>query len=110
VLRLRKIILGLLWFVPFVYGIAAVSIPFFIYQLISVPAQGYDSDAIAEPSHRLLFLLLQTLLILLGISPVAIYYERRNGPAVLSAQGKYTVVGYRLRHYVSCSFRAYHRG
>lgn len=74
VLRLRKIILGLLWFVPFVYGIAALSLPFLIYQLISIslPTQGYDQGERTGFEYAILYHALQLLLILLAISPVAI--------------------------------------
>ncbi len=71
-IRLRKIILGLLWFVTLVYGIAAFSTPLITYQMISHPAGDFDPDAIAEPSHKLFFYLIQLLVILILTSPVAI--------------------------------------
>lgn len=69
-LRLRKFILALLWVVPFIYGIAAVSLPFAIFRMISEPS--YDYQNISESEYQVLLFLLRCVLILLGISPAAI--------------------------------------
>jgi Zn-dependent protease len=69
VLRLRKFILGLLWFVPFIYSFAAVSLPFFIYQTASEP---YNPAPEIAASYLFLRLGTHILLILLGVSPVAL--------------------------------------
>ena len=88
--RLRKIVLGLLWVVPFVYGIAAVSLPFAIYRLISEPAYGYQN--MSESEYQVLLFLLRAVLILLGISPLALcitsaitllqYHRRKPGTRI----------------------------
>lgn len=72
--RLRKLILGLLWIAPFAYGLAAISLPFFIFRLISIPlpTQGFDQGETAGFEYRILYHALQLLLILLAFSPVAI--------------------------------------
>ena len=71
-IRLRKFILGLLWFVPLVYGTAAVSIPFSICRMISEPAYSDYSVNGAGLKYWILLPLLYVLLVLLAISPVAI--------------------------------------
>lgn len=71
-LRLRKFILGLLWLVPFIYGLAAISLPFLIYRLISEPTEGYNNVTSSNPEHQIKFVAIKALLILLGISPATI--------------------------------------
>ncbi len=71
-LRLRKFVLGLLWFVPFIYGLAAISLPFVIYRIISGLIYGNGHTVNTNPEQRILFVATQGLLIFLGISPVAL--------------------------------------
>lgn len=68
--RLRKFVLGVLRVVPFVYGIAAVSLPSVILRLISEPA--YEHPYMPESEFRILTFLLRVTLVLLGVSPMAL--------------------------------------
>ena len=85
-IRLRKFILGLMWLVPLIYGIAAATIPSFIFHLVSERAYGgYSVDSGAE--YRILRPIAYLVLLLLAISPPAIciasvgtllqYYRRK---------------------------------
>jgi Zn-dependent protease len=71
-LRQRKFILGLLWLVPVLYGLAAVSLPFSIYRMISYPNDGFDQTADKGPAYQVLFFAIRALLILLSVTPIAI--------------------------------------
>ncbi|MGB0065489.1 MAG: hypothetical protein WBP85_13655 [Terracidiphilus sp.] len=65
---MRKIILGLFWLVPVIYGIAALSAPF----IISLLASQSLCDDSPVPYCRLLLPLANAALVLFAITPVAI--------------------------------------
>jgi hypothetical protein len=70
--QLRKLIVRLLFVVPFVYGIAAVSLPAFVFSLIRSSADYRYEDGELRPQHVALMWVVRLALFLLGISPAAI--------------------------------------
>lgn len=69
-IRLRKFILAAFWLVPFVYGIAALSVPFFISL---IPSQSTCDDS-PVPYCSLLLPLARGVILLFAVTPIAICF------------------------------------